>query len=101
MKDENKDPYDIKKFQEVTAESQMMVPDSISRRDKALDDLRDFVALLKKEEGGNAELLGCEWMGEANKILGVTKDGDAEDEGQGGDGIVVTAVDGLAEGEAF
>ena len=59
MKDENKDQYDIKKFQEVVGESQMMIPDSISRRDKALDDLREFVTLLKKEEIGNTELMGC------------------------------------------
>ena len=100
MKDDNKDPYDIKKFQEVLAESQMMIPDSIVRRDKALEDLKDFVALLKKEEEGNDELFECEWMGEASKILGVSES-DAMKEGGGGGDDAVTEVDGLKEGEAF
>ena len=68
MKDDNKDPYDIKKFQEVLGESHMMIPDSISRRDKTLDDLKEFVALLRKEEfedGKNSDLMGCGWMVEA------------------------------------
>mmetsp|Transcript_8232 Transcript_8232/g.15388 ORF Transcript_8232/g.15388 Transcript_8232/m.15388 type:complete len:143 (-) Transcript_8232:253-681(-) len=98
MKDENKDPYDIKKFQEVLGESEMMIPDSISRRDKTLEDLREYVALLRKDEADNAELMECEWMVEANKICGedsseATKEDPAE--------IAVTVVDGLAEGEAF
>jgi len=98
MKDENKDPYDIKKFQEVLGESEMMIPDSISRRDKTLEDLREYVALLRKDEADNAELMECEWMVEANKICGedsseATKGDPAE--------IAVTVVDGLAEGEAF
>ena len=99
MKDENKDQYDIKKFQEVVGESQMMIPDSISRRDKALEDLKEFVALLKKDEGSNVELMNCEWMVEANKIVGVT-DSDSKADGSGED-IAETAVEGLADGEAF
>lgn len=99
MKDENKDQYDIKKFQEVVGESQMMIPDSISRRDKALEDLKEFVALLKKDESGNDELMKCEWMVEANKIVGV---GDSDSKVDGNDGDVAeTAVEGLADGEAF
>ena len=101
MKDENKDQYDIKKFQEVVGESQMMIPDSISRRDKALDDLREFVTLLKKEETGNAELMDCEWMSEAGNILGLS-DGDVKvGLGRRGDAVGETSVDGLEEGEAF
>jgi len=100
MKDEKRDPYDIKKFQEVLGESHMMIPDSCCRRDKQLGDLKDFVALLKKEEGGNDELMGCQWMDEASKILG---DSGEKEEGQTaeGDEVAVTAVEGLAEGEAF
>ncbi|KAL7539675.1 hypothetical protein ACHAXR_012185 [Thalassiosira sp. AJA248-18] len=96
MKDDKKDHYDIKKFQEVLAESQMMIPDSICRRDKALEDLKEFVSLLKKEEEGNSDLMGCEWMGEASKMVG-----EDESVATGGDDVAVTAVDGLEEGEAF
>mmetsp|Transcript_32186 Transcript_32186/g.73953 ORF Transcript_32186/g.73953 Transcript_32186/m.73953 type:complete len:90 (+) Transcript_32186:452-721(+) len=39
MKDEERDPYDIKKFEEVVAESQMMIPDSEKRLLQALEDL--------------------------------------------------------------
>mmetsp|Transcript_11916 Transcript_11916/g.25827 ORF Transcript_11916/g.25827 Transcript_11916/m.25827 type:complete len:143 (-) Transcript_11916:299-727(-) len=98
MKDEKKDPYDVKKFQEVLGESQMMIPDSISRRDRALEDLREYVGVLRKEEGGNAELMGCEWMTEAEKMIGEEDGGGAKEEAEC---IAVTAVDGLAEGEAF
>ena len=98
MKDENKDQYDIKKFQEVVGESQMMIPDSISRRDKALEDLKEFVVLLKKDEVSNVELMKCEWMVEANKIVGVS-DADSKVENDGD--VAETAVEGLADGEAF
>ena len=101
MKDENKDQYDIKKFQEVVGESQMMIPDSISRRDKALDDLREFVTLLKKEETGNAALMDCEWMSEAGNILGLSDEDVKVGLGGGGDAVAETSVDGLEEGEAF
>ena len=39
MKRENRDPYDIKKFEEVLGESYMMVPDSETRLTKSLEDL--------------------------------------------------------------
>jgi hypothetical protein len=105
MKDANRDPYDIKKFQEVLGESQMMVPISAASRDRALVELKEFVALLKEEEGDNVQLMGCEWMGEARKLLGsdenslrsggVQKNDDEEVE------FAVTSVSGLEEGEAF
>lgn len=96
MKDEKRDPYDIKKFQEVLAESQMMIPDSICRRDKALGDLREFVTTLESDVVGS----DFEWMLEAKKILGGTTTGDAN-KGDYEDDVAVTAVDDLAEGEAF
>ena len=96
MKDEQKDPHDIKKFEEVLGESQMMIPESIGRRDKALDDLRDFVAVLEKDEADNNELMTCEWMVEAKKLA----PGD-EKTAAGEEDVAITAVDGLAEGEAF
>jgi len=96
MKDEQKDPYDIKKFEEVLGESQMMIPESIGRRDKALDDLRDFVSALEKDEAENNDLMTCEWMVEAKKLAPSEK--KTVDEGED---VTITAVDGLAEGEAF
>lgn len=39
MKIDEKDPYDIKKFEEVLGESQMMIPDSERRLKETLDDL--------------------------------------------------------------
>ena len=107
MKNSNDDKYDIKKFQEVLAESHMMIPDSINRRDNALVDLKDYVSLLTEEEEGNVELLECEWMNEAMKILGesgldIGTEKPYKGEERGGDDVaVLTAVDDLAEGEEF
>jgi tubulin-specific chaperone A len=95
MKDEKKDPYDIKKFEEVLGESQMMIPDSISRRDKALVDLREFVSTLEKDEAGNDDLMSC-WMVEAKKLAP-----GEENNGEEGADVAITAVDELVEGEAF
>ena len=97
MKDEQKDPYDIKKFEEVLGESEMMIPDSINRRDKALGDLREYVTVLEKEEADNSELMSCEWMAEAKKLAPVeekTNDVEASD-------VAITEIDGLEDGEAF
>ena len=102
MKDENRGKHDIKYFQEVLSESHMMIPDSTNRRDKALVDLLEFVALLKKEEEGNADLMVCEWMDEARKIL--VASGFDNEEGDCGDDrgdVALTSVDGLEEGEEF
>lgn len=101
MKDEKKDPYDIKKFEEVLGESQMMIPDSISRRDKALVDLREFVSTLEKDEVGNNELMSCEWMIEAKKLVPCEENNDVVGGGGEGADVAITAVDELAEGEAF
>lgn len=117
------DRYDIKKFQEVLSESHMMIPDSTCRRDRALADLKEYVLLLRKEatDGGGilgldgddgADLMTCDWMVEAIKMLG---DGiGLSDDGEEGGGagrcggsndesgdVALTAVDGLAEGEEF
>ena len=43
MKEQQKDPYDIKKFEEVLGESLMMVPDSENRLQKSLEDLAEFL----------------------------------------------------------
>jgi tubulin-specific chaperone A len=43
MKDKGKDPYDIKKFDEVLGESLMMIPDSKRRLKESLEDLGLFL----------------------------------------------------------
>lgn len=43
MKDKEKDPYDIKKFDEVLGESLMMIPDSERRLKESLEDLGLFL----------------------------------------------------------
>ncbi len=55
MKEENKDKYDIKKFQEVLDESIMMVPDSENRMKKAAEDLE--AAMEKFPADGDTEKL--------------------------------------------
>ena len=96
MKDENRDPYDIKKFQEVLSESHMMIPDSICRRDKALSDLKDFLAVLEGEE-----LAGNEWMVEAKNMLSGADLSDDKAGKETGIDVAETPVEGLADGEAF
>eukprot|EP00956_Cyclotella_meneghiniana_P015062 scaffold22815_cov61-Cyclotella_meneghiniana.AAC.6 len=96
MKDDNRDPYDIKKFQEVLSESHMMIPDSICRRDKALADLKDFLATVA-DEGLDEN----EWMVEAKKMLNDVGLNDETVEKDAGGEVVETSVDELADGEAF
>lgn len=43
MKAEGKDPYDIKKQEEVLQESYMMIPDSKARLAAAVEDLKAFL----------------------------------------------------------
>ncbi len=44
MKDENKDEYDIRKFEEVLGESHMMIPDSKGRLETAITTLQSVLA---------------------------------------------------------
>ena len=46
MKDDGKDPYDIRKQEEVLAESHMMIPDSKNRLETTLDSLENFLVLI-------------------------------------------------------
>lgn len=101
MKDENRDPYDVKKFQEVLSESYMMIPDSVCRRDKAVADLNDFLAALEKEGEISEELNASEWMLEAKKILRESGLAGAHSEEETGSEVVETSVVDLKEGEAF
>lgn len=43
MKDEMKDTYDIKKFEEIVGESSMMIPDSKRRLNENIESLRLFL----------------------------------------------------------
>lgn len=63
MKADNKDPYDIKKFEEVLGESKMMVPDSQNRYKKSLEDLKEFLNV--NEDDLNNE----EWITTAKGLL--------------------------------
>ena len=90
MKDANRDPYDIKKFDEVLGESRMMVPDSTRRLAAAVEDLQAYLA------ENNSTFTDNEWMGIATDILEKEKELLSNEEGG-----IATNVDDLAEGEAF
>ena len=64
MKEEQKDPYDIKKFAEVLGESQMMIPDSQNRYKKSLEDLKSFM-----ETNADYEFASEEWLTTAKELL--------------------------------
>lgn len=94
MKDDNRDPYDVKKFAEVLDESYMMVPDSEARLAQAVHELRDFL----EEETSKLDPKG-EWFTTAESLL---KENGASGKGPSVDAIVPeTKVEDLAEGEAF
>ena len=92
MKDEKKDPYDIKKFEEVLGESYMMVPDSKSRLGQALKDLEMYLESAEVEN-----LQSDEWYTQGKELLEKEKDrfNSAEEE------VKETSLEGLKDGEAF
>jgi tubulin-specific chaperone A len=51
MRDEGKDAHDVRKQEEVLAESCMMIPDSKNRLKSALEELAAFVEASEDEEG--------------------------------------------------
>lgn len=63
MKADGKDPYDIKKFEEVLGESHMMIPDSQNRLRKCVDDLKEFV------NTNQDDLTNMEWIETANALI--------------------------------
>ena len=95
MKVLDKDPYDIKKFEEVLGESYMMVPDSKKRFLKSLENLKSFVE-------SNAVILDSdnEWIVKARAILREhsleTTNTDVQP-----DRLEATNVEDLMEGEEF
>ena len=64
MRDEDKDPYDIRKQEEVLQESYMMVPDSKARLEAAIEELRAAVEACEGDSSVNAAELA-----EASQII--------------------------------
>jgi tubulin-specific chaperone A len=92
MKEQKKDPYDIKKFDEVLGESYMMVPDSKSRLERVLQDLASYVGSSEVEEHKSNE-----WFILAQDLLASEKSRFDTSE----DDVNETSVEDLKEGEAF
>jgi len=98
MKRNNKDPYDIKQFEKVLAESYMMVPDSESRLAQTLEDLSSFVNESLSDSTTFAIDKTGEWFTEADKLL---RENFGNRVGDGDQEVAETNVDDLTEGEAF
>jgi tubulin-specific chaperone A len=96
MKDDDRDPYDVKKFAEVLDESYMMVPDSELRLTQAKQDLRAF---LDSSSDTSLNPTG-EWYTVALSILKEQESLVANAVGDN-DVPVGTSVVGLADDEAF
>lgn len=92
MKAANKDPYDIKKFEEVLGESYMMVPDCKGRLKQYLQDLATYAESSEVED-----LKSNEWYIQAQELL--AKERERYDSPE--DEVKETNVDDLEEGEAF
>ena len=107
MKEQQKDPYDIKKFEEVVAESRMMVPDSQRRLSTALQELTKFLETLAQSH----EEVGEEWKTAARELLekegtplrqvNDTSTGVVQDMGQTDQDSPSTNIESLQPGEAF
>mmetsp|Transcript_3268 Transcript_3268/g.4196 ORF Transcript_3268/g.4196 Transcript_3268/m.4196 type:complete len:141 (+) Transcript_3268:223-645(+) len=97
MRANNRDPYDIKKFEEVLGESYMMIPDSSKRLKQSLDDLAQFLKVRKDDLDKESE-----WWSESHAILERSGCGDGEGFGkEEGERVATTSLEGLKEGEAF
>ena len=92
MKAEKRDPYDIKKFQEVLDESYMMIPDSKGRLKLSLEDLASYTDSSEVED-----LKSNEWYIQAKELL--TQEKERLDNLD--DRVAETSVADLQEGEAF
>lgn len=64
MRDDGKDPYDIRKQEEVLQESYMMIPDSKSRLSKVLEEMESFLG-----EHDGADGLPADQLQEARGLL--------------------------------
>ena len=92
MKEENQDPYDIKKFEEVLGESHMMIPDSSRRLEQTLRDLVSYVESPQVEMHKEGE-----WYPKAQELLAAERQRLGKEDDQ----VKETSVDDIAEGEAF
>lgn len=92
MKKDEKDPYDIKKFEEVLGESYMMIPDAKARLKQTLEDLASYV-----ESDEVTDFTDNEWFIAAKEVLEKEKHQYAN----GDTRVTETSVDDLQEGEAF
>lgn len=70
MKEEKRDPYDIKKFEEVLGESYMMIPDSEARLKKSLEELAQFIDSDEYQNANNNNNNNkSEWIETTRNIL--------------------------------
>jgi tubulin-specific chaperone A len=93
MKEQHKNPHDIKKFEEVVGESHMMIPDSKNRLEQALTDLAAFIDSTEVEG-----LETDEWYVQALELV---KEIHAPIKDAREDIVQETDVSNLQEGEAF
>lgn len=100
MRSAGRDPYDIKKFEEVLDESYMMIPDSEARLRRSIGALQLFLTqhsvILQKSSS--------EWMELATQIVLKQNNGDSKHEmaeSQSIQDVEVTNVNDLMEGEIF
>lgn len=104
MKSSGRDPYDIKKFEEVLGESYMMIPDSEARFQKSLQDLQAFVQktnIQRKEDCSEWTELALQLLEQNGKATNITSNGITAVEKSTDDGAITTSLDDLVEGEEF
>jgi tubulin-specific chaperone A len=100
MRSDGRDPYDIKKFEEVLDESYMMIPDSEERFRRSIVVLRSFLT----QHSLILEQSSSEWKELANQILLKQSQDDSKGEtatSQSIPDVAVTNVNDLMEGEVF
>mmetsp|Transcript_15316 Transcript_15316/g.25573 ORF Transcript_15316/g.25573 Transcript_15316/m.25573 type:complete len:130 (+) Transcript_15316:90-479(+) len=73
MRDEGKDPYDIRKQEDVLQESYMMIPDSKSRLEKSIHELTSMVREISADPELDATILG-----EAEEIIATNTPAEEE-----------------------
>mmetsp|Transcript_23241 Transcript_23241/g.65852 ORF Transcript_23241/g.65852 Transcript_23241/m.65852 type:complete len:174 (-) Transcript_23241:144-665(-) len=97
MKADGKDPYDIKKFEEVLGESYMMIPNSNKRLQSALEDLLECCSSPEIDDDKKSG----EWYTKAQDVLrsrNMLKDSAAASAGTEAE---TTDLSDLKDGEAF
>eukprot|EP00535_Pseudo-nitzschia_heimii_P009231 CAMPEP_0197175020 /NCGR_PEP_ID=MMETSP1423-20130617/1351_1 /TAXON_ID=476441 /ORGANISM="Pseudo-nitzschia heimii, Strain UNC1101" /LENGTH=143 /DNA_ID=CAMNT_0042624059 /DNA_START=9 /DNA_END=440 /DNA_ORIENTATION=- len=100
MKDQDRNPFDIKKFAEILDESHRMVPDSKNRLEEALRDLATYMASEEVKDLGS-EIVENEWHEKALEIL---KENNVDQQNCGdsyGNLFEETDTSNLREGEDF